>query len=71
MKGFMPLREDAEKKGKMIKAAGERHAPPDEACKIIGAYGAANFLQSIAAARTDLHQGFHLRLLWRLRWRCW
>jgi hypothetical protein len=41
MKGFMPLREDAEKKGKMIKAASDRHAPPDEACKIISNYGAA------------------------------
>jgi hypothetical protein len=35
-KGFMPLREEAEKRGKLIKAAGERHAPPDEACKLIG-----------------------------------
>jgi drug/metabolite transporter (DMT)-like permease len=33
---------------------------------LIGAYGAANLLQSIAAARTDLHHGFHPRLLWRL-----
>ena len=41
MNGFLPLREDAEKKGKMIKAASDRHAPPDEACKIIGNYSAA------------------------------
>ena len=41
MKGFMPLREDAEKKGKLIKAASERHAQPDEACKLIGAYSQA------------------------------
>jgi len=41
MKAFIPLREDAEKKGKMIKAASDRHAPPDEACKIIGNYSAA------------------------------
>jgi hypothetical protein len=40
-KGFMPLREDAEKRGKMIKAASERHAPPDEACALIKAYGQA------------------------------
>jgi hypothetical protein len=40
-KGFYPLRQDAETKGKLIKAAGDRHAPPDEACKIIGAYSAA------------------------------
>ena len=41
MKGFMPLREEAEKRGKLIKAASERHAPPDEACKLI-----SNFSQS-------------------------
>jgi len=36
MKGFVPLREEAEKRGKLIKAASERHAPPAEACKLIG-----------------------------------
>jgi len=41
MKGFVPLREEAEKRGKMIKAAGERHAPPDEACKLIANFGQA------------------------------
>jgi hypothetical protein len=39
--GFYPLREDAENKGKMIKAARERHASPEEACKFIGTYSAA------------------------------
>jgi hypothetical protein len=41
MKGFMPLREEAERRGKLIKAASDRHAPPAEACKLIG-----NFAQS-------------------------
>jgi hypothetical protein len=41
MKAFIPLREEAEKRGKLIKAASERHAPPDEACKLIGNYGQA------------------------------
>ena len=35
MKGFVPLREEAEKRGKLIKAASDRHAMPDEACKLI------------------------------------
>jgi hypothetical protein len=35
MKGFIPLREEAEKRGKMIKAASDRHATPVEACKLI------------------------------------
>jgi hypothetical protein len=39
MKGFLPLREEAEKRGKLIKAASDRHAPPDEACKLIGNFG--------------------------------
>jgi hypothetical protein len=41
MKGFVPLREDAEKRGKLIKAASDRHAPPDEACKLISSFGQA------------------------------
>jgi hypothetical protein len=39
MKGFLPLRQEAEKRGKLIKAAGERHAPADEACKLIESFG--------------------------------
>jgi hypothetical protein len=39
MKGFLPLREEAEKRGKLIKAASDRHASPDEACKLIGNFG--------------------------------
>jgi hypothetical protein len=38
MKGFLPLREEAEKRGKLIKVASDRHAPPDEACKLIGSF---------------------------------
>lgn len=41
MKKFLPLREEAEKRAKLIKAAGERKAPPDEACKLIGNFGQA------------------------------
>ena len=41
MKGFAPLREEAEKRGKLIKAASERHASPDETCKLIGQYSQA------------------------------
>ena len=38
MKGFYPLREEAEKRGKLIKAAGDRKAGPEEACKLIGEF---------------------------------
>jgi hypothetical protein len=54
MKKFMPLREEAEKRGKMIKAAGDRKATPAEACKLIGSFGQAEikmikFVESNAA----------------------
>jgi hypothetical protein len=41
MKGFVPLREDAEKRGAAIKAASARKASPDEACKLIGNFAQA------------------------------
>jgi hypothetical protein len=41
MKQFLPLREDAEKRGKLIKAASDRHASPEEACKLIAGFGQA------------------------------
>lgn len=43
MKAFIPLREEAEKRGKAIKAASDRHAPPDEACKLIRSFSQAEF----------------------------
>jgi hypothetical protein len=41
MQDFIPLREEAERRGKLIKAASDRRAPPDEACKLIGDFGEA------------------------------
>jgi hypothetical protein len=38
-KQFVPLREEAEQRGALIKAASNRHAPPEEACKLIGSFG--------------------------------
>jgi hypothetical protein len=41
MKQFLPLREEAEKRGKEIKAASDRHATPQVACKLIGGFSQA------------------------------
>lgn len=41
MKDFIPLRDNTEKRGKAIKAASDRHAPPQEACKLIGMFNQA------------------------------
>jgi len=44
MKQFVPLREEAEKRGKLIRVASERHAPPDEACKLIASFSQAEII---------------------------
>jgi hypothetical protein len=41
MKAFMPLRQEAEKRGQLLKVASEHHAGADEACKLI-----TNFIQA-------------------------
>jgi hypothetical protein len=41
MREFVPLRTEAEKRGKLIQAASERHAAPDVACKLIKSFGEA------------------------------
>jgi len=38
MKGFTPLKQEAEKRAEVIKAMGKRKAPANEACKAIGAF---------------------------------
>ena len=40
-KEYAPLRDEAERRGKLIKEASERHAGPEEACKLIGSYAQA------------------------------
>jgi len=34
LQAFAPLREEAEGRGRLIMAASERHAPPEEACRL-------------------------------------
>ena len=41
MKEFLPMREEAEKRGKLLKAASEKRAGPDKACELI-----KNFIQA-------------------------
>ena len=38
MKNFLPLRQEAEKRGHLLKVAGERKATPEEACKLITSF---------------------------------
>jgi hypothetical protein len=39
MRALAPLREDAEKQGRMIKAASTRHASPEEQGKLLESFG--------------------------------
>lgn len=41
MKQFGPLREDAEKRANLVRAASQKKASPQEACKLIGNFHAA------------------------------
>jgi hypothetical protein len=41
MKNFMPLRQETEKRGKLLEAAGKRKAHPDEICKLLTSYSQA------------------------------
>jgi hypothetical protein len=41
MKEFLPLRQEAEKRGQLLKAASDKHSGADVACKLIG-----NFIQA-------------------------
>lgn len=41
MKEFLPLRQEAEKRGQALKAASDKHSGPEIACKLIG-----NFIQA-------------------------
>ena len=53
--GFTPLRDEVEQTGKLIKVAGARHAPPVEACKLIGAYSQAE-IKMIKYVETNAQQ---------------
>ena len=41
MKEFLPMRAEAERRGQLLKAASDKHAGPEEACKLIN-----NFVQA-------------------------
>jgi hypothetical protein len=38
LKDFLPLRQEAEKRGQLLKAAGDKHSGPDVACKLINSF---------------------------------
>ncbi len=38
MKQFMPMREEAERRGKLLRAASDKHAGPDVACKLMTSF---------------------------------
>jgi hypothetical protein len=55
MKDFLPLREEAMRRGRLIREASERHASPGESCKLLGAFGKAelqmmNYVRAKTAA---------------------
>ena len=54
-KGFLPLREEAERRGRLIKAAAERRATPEDACELIRSFSQAELemIEYVEAHSTD------------------
>ena len=60
MKKFLPLREETEKRGKMLKAAGGKGSA-DEACKMLGNYGQAELKMMKFVEANSARCGFRRR----------
>ncbi|WP_315756448.1 MULTISPECIES: hypothetical protein [unclassified Bradyrhizobium] len=54
-KGFFPLREEAQRRGQLIKAAAERRATPEDACELIRSFSQAELkmIEYVEAHSTD------------------
>lgn len=67
MKQFIPLRDDTEKRGKAIKAASDRHASPQEACKLIGMFNKAEFKMMKYVEKNSARCGIPAQVLDQLK----
>jgi hypothetical protein len=63
---FLALREDAERRGSLIKAASERHALPSEACKLLSDFSKAE-LKMIQYVRIKTARGIPADILDQLK----
>ena len=62
MKEFARLREEAEERGKLIKAASARHAPPNEACKLIGNFARSEIKMIKYLEASSANCGIHSQI---------
>lgn len=67
MKQFIPLRDDTEKRGKAIKAASDRHASPQEACKLIGMFNQAELKMTKYVEKNSARCGIPAQVLDQLK----
>lgn len=67
MKQFIPLRDDTEKRGKAIKAASDRHASPQEACKLIGMFNQAELKMMKYVEKNSARCGIPAQVLDQLK----
>lgn len=61
-KEYAPLREEAEARGKLIKAAGERHAPPEEACRLFASFAQSEIKLIKYVEANSARCGFSLQI---------
>jgi hypothetical protein len=57
MKQATPLRDETQKRAALVQAAGKRHAPPQEACKLIESFSQAElrFANFVTSKQTACH----------------
>jgi hypothetical protein len=67
MKDFVPLRDDTEKRGKAIKAASDRHATPEVACKLIGEFNQAELKMMKYVEKNSARCGIPPQVLGQLK----
>jgi hypothetical protein len=67
IKEFMQLRDDTQKKADAIRAAGERKAPPGEACPLFNAFSAAELKMIKYAADNSVWCGIPAEVVQNLR----
>ncbi len=65
--GFVPLREELEKRRKLMEEASARHAPPDETCKLLGSYRVAEIKLAKYLETNSAECGISPQLVYQIR----
>ena len=65
--GLVPLREEAEKRRKLMNEANARNVPPEEACKLLGSYRQAEIKLAKYIETNSAECGISPQLVYQIR----